>query len=199
MEKKAKLSRGYVEKLKSRFERETCEECGNSWLKSNKNKCMSSKCSIGMKNLRERQLSSIDEKIEKITVELKGLMLEKKFMVDNEDVYCEEARWGKKCYCSREVNSEATDFEYRFNCGCCSDSPLEIFPYMVKNDVKIYSSPSCFKVGERNSYGTGVIPYDGWDEKLIEEGISEEVIEKVKQHLKHRAPEKPDDDDDDWD
>ena len=196
MEKKARLPEGYVKKMNSRFERETCEECGNSWLKHNKNKCTSLRCSIGMKNLREDMLCELDKQIDEATINLKNLIIKKKFIMDNDDVYFETARWGKECCCSRKVNSNVTDFEYRFNCGCCSDSPLEVFPYVMRGDVKIYSSPSCFKVGERNACGTGVVPYDNWNERLRKENISESVIEKIKQHLERHAPEDFDDDDD---
>lgn len=38
-------------------------------------------------------------------------------------------RWEKEAFYSSAVNARATGYEQRYNCGCCSDSPLEIWPY----------------------------------------------------------------------
>ena len=59
-------------------------------------------------------------------------------------------RWEKVAYFSKEANSKVTNYDCRHNCGCCNDSPLEIWPYVETSDGKVYSDPASFMVGERD-------------------------------------------------
>ena len=91
-------------------------------------------------------------------------------------------RWGKIVYCSASVNTKVTDYEQRFNCGCCSDSPLEIWPYLNISLGKVYSDPACFQIGERDDYGdcnAGVRAYPDWKKKLRDVGIPEDIVTKI--------------------
>ena len=82
------------------------------------------------------------------------------------------------------VNSQATDFEAAHNCGCCNDSPLEIWPYIKLTDhtgqeLRLYAEGIPFRVGEKNPWGYGDISYPGWEEKLRKASIPEVVIQRV--------------------
>jgi hypothetical protein len=46
------------------------------------------------------------------------------------DLEIEVGRWNKKVYSSKTVNGIVDNYETRFNCGCCSDSPYEVWPYL---------------------------------------------------------------------
>lgn len=91
-------------------------------------------------------------------------------------------RWEKVVWCSKAVNAQATEYDRRFNCGCCSDSPLEIWPYLETEFGKVYSDPPEFKLGEKH-WISGAKPYAGWKDKLREAGIREEIIEGVQAYF----------------
>jgi len=172
--------------------KEVCKECGSAWYTDVRNECVSEKCSIGIKNLRKSYISRLDSRIEETTLKLRELILEKNFLEKYDDLYIEVHRWNKECYCSRMVNSKVTHADIRFNCGCCSDSPLEVFPYLIRDGRKVYSSPSCFVVGEK--YGFGVSPDFDWEKDFKDNDISDDVINEIKIYLEKNNP-----DDLDWD
>lgn len=101
-------------------------------------------------------------------------------------------RWNKIAYYSRSVNEKTDNYDIRHNCGCCSDSPLEIWPFIETESGRIYSDPPSFMVGQRDAWRGGDEPYTGWDDKLRAVGISEELIQRVACHFD--PPEEEDDD-----
>ena len=106
------------------------------------------------------------------------------------DLRRSEGRWKKVVFCSKSVNSKVNRFDIRHNCGCCADSPLEIWPYLESAEFgKIYSDPPKFVVGEKNPIFHGDTPYKGWDEKMRAEGIPEDVIGPVAQIFKEAEAE----------
>ena len=89
-------------------------------------------------------------------------------------------RWDKIAYYSASVNSLVTDYNSRHNCGCCSDSPLEVWPYLKTEFGNVYSDPPSFMVGERDyDEPGGERAYPEWQDKLKAKNISEAVIEKI--------------------
>lgn len=90
-------------------------------------------------------------------------------------------RWGKVAYYSASVNALTNDYDYRYNCGCCSDSPLEIWPYLETPNGRVYSDPPSFMVGEKSYHGPR--PYSNWEEDLRKAGISDPIIERVQGHF----------------
>lgn len=87
-------------------------------------------------------------------------------------------RWKKVVLRSALANPQVTDFDQRFNCGCCSDSPLEVWPYVETPDGRVYSNPACFMVGEK-TYSRKVLPYPEWDKELRKAGIPAELIDRI--------------------
>jgi hypothetical protein len=98
-------------------------------------------------------------------------------------------RWQKERFCSKGANAKATDYDMSHNCGCCADSPLEVWPYTEQDGVRIYSDPPSFTVGEKNGYGYGETPYPGWDAKMREANIPEPLIDRVRMYLEAHPPE----------
>lgn len=93
-------------------------------------------------------------------------------------------RWNKVAYYSPTVNEKITDYDMRHNCGCCNDSPLEIWPFAETPVGKVYSDPPVFVVGERHYYH-GDKPYAGWRKKLVDAHIPEAIIEKIAYHFQY--------------
>lgn len=91
-------------------------------------------------------------------------------------------RWNKVAYYSASVNSKVDQVEFRYNCGCCSDSPLEAWPYLNTTEGRVYSDPPCFQVGEKHYLGGGR-PYSDWRSRLEKVGLSEVVIQLVSDHF----------------
>ena len=91
-------------------------------------------------------------------------------------------RWDKIAFCSDSVNNKVTNYETRFNCGCCSDSPLEVWFYLEVNIdgrmKKIYSDPPYFYIGSRNNY-VFCKADPGWEKPLYNANISESIIQMV--------------------
>lgn len=98
-------------------------------------------------------------------------------------------RWNKVAYYSKDVNALVDRFDMRHNCGCCNDSPLEIWPYLETPLGKVYSEPSMFRVGEKEPFYHGDIPYKGWDKTMRDAGIPEPLIGAVKVHFRREADE----------
>jgi hypothetical protein len=98
-------------------------------------------------------------------------------------------RWEKVRYCSASVNGSVQRFDIAHNCGCCSDSPLEVWPYLETEDGNVYSDPCCFRVGEKNPMFYADVPYEGWDEKMRAVGIPELIIGAVSMHFQREKKE----------
>jgi len=95
-------------------------------------------------------------------------------------------RWNKVAYCSASVNGEAVEADIRHNCGCCNDSPLEVWPYVQTEHGKVYSDPPCFVVGEKH-WISGDVSLPGWKDKLRQAGLPENLITRVSAHFREDA------------
>jgi hypothetical protein len=101
-------------------------------------------------------------------------------------------RWGKTRLFARDVNSRANRFSLGYNCGCCDDSPLELWVYIETEFGDVYSDPPYFRIGEKHWKG-GDSPYPEWKKGLIEAGIPEVIIEDVSKHFKKCRQKRIDD------
>lgn len=90
-----------------------------------------------------------------------------------------EGRWKKVAYYSPAVNRVATGVDIRHNCGCCSDSPVEAWPFADTPEGPVYTDPPKFWVGKRDPYEGGEQADEDWDLKMREAGIPEPVIARV--------------------
>ena len=126
----------------------------------------------------------------------------KALLVEFPDLKISTDRWRRQRYTSRTVNARATQVDFRHNCGCCPDSPLEARPYIETMGVQVFAQPDRYFVGERYD---GIYEYEasGWEERMRKEDISDAAIEKVRAYLAaHEPPPYRDafeDDDDDLD
>lgn len=98
-------------------------------------------------------------------------------------------RWNKVAYYTRDVNALVDRFDIRHNCGCCNDSPLEIWPYLETPLGKVYSDPSMFRVGQKEPFYHGDVPYKGWDKQMRDAGIPEAIVGAVSMHFRRQADE----------
>jgi len=98
-------------------------------------------------------------------------------------------RWKTVRYCSDTVNTRADKCEIRYNCGCCSDSPLEVWPYVDTEFGQVFTDPPVFQVGEKH-WIAGDRPNEGWKQLLRDEGIQETIIELVADRFKRGVEER---------
>jgi len=103
------------------------------------------------------------------------------------DLRVHVGRWSKVAYCTKEANPHAIHHDLRHNCGCCRDSPLELWPYMMVGEDRIYSEPPCIQIGERSEHGDR--PYPGWADKLKDAGLPEELIRTIKGYFREEKRE----------
>lgn len=100
------------------------------------------------------------------------------------DLRIYEGRWKKIVYYSKLVNSQVDNYDLRHNCGCCNDSPLELWPYIETKYGKIYSSPPRFVIGQRDYIcDCGDTPYENWEKDLIDNNIPESIVNKIKNYF----------------
>jgi hypothetical protein len=99
------------------------------------------------------------------------------------DLEKQVGRWNKVAYSSKTVNGLVNRFDLRHNCGCCNDSPVEVWPYLETEHGNVYSNPSKFVVGEKGYYG-GDVPYKNWEKELQNAGIPDVIIGAIKMHFK---------------
>jgi hypothetical protein len=132
-------------------------------------------------------MTTIQEEIESLKKEAAGKLLEaeklQRLLTAYPDLQKHVGRWKKVAYCSASVNSKVNRFDLHHNCGCCTDSPLEFWPYLETPDGNVYANPPSFQVGEKHYMG-GDVPYSGWKERLEKVGIPEAVIGAVVMHFK---------------
>lgn len=100
-----------------------------------------------------------------------------------------EGRWKRIVYSSALVNEQATDVFFRFNCGCCGDSPLEAWPYVKTEHGDVYTSPAYFSVGEKH-WISGAKPDAQWEATLRQAKLSEAVIERVRERFAYDRTER---------
>lgn len=124
----------------------------------------------------QENINELQKEIENKQVELDNL---KKLLELYPDLKKHVSRWGYVKYCSKSVNSICDNYDLGYNCGCCEDSPLELWLYKETEYGKVYSDPTGIMIGEKNPYYMCDAPYDGWKEKLREYNISEDIINKV--------------------
>jgi hypothetical protein len=116
------------------------------------------------------------EAAEKLTLANRLTQLKKQFP----DLREVTGRWNKVVYASKQANDKVEAFEWRRNCGCCADSPIEVWFYLVTELGRVYSDPPMFFVGEQNPDTYRPEPRTGWDEDLIRAAIPERMIGEVK-------------------
>lgn len=102
-------------------------------------------------------------------------------------------RWGTVRYYSRSVNTKVERFELRHNCGCCADSPVEVWPYIETPHGNVYSDPPRFQCGERDPWSYRDRPYGGWQEEFRKAEIPDVIIGALEIHFGDAddAPEDP--------
>jgi hypothetical protein len=105
-------------------------------------------------------------------------------------------RWNTVRFYSASVNADVEKASIGHNCGCCPDSPLEVWPYIETEFGKVHSDPPVFTVGE-GSWGGGDVAYDDWESKMKEAGIHEGVIQMVRNHFQEYGYDPYADDDED--
>lgn len=98
-------------------------------------------------------------------------------------------RWGKVAYCSKSVNSKVNRFDLRHSCGCCTDSLLELWPYLETPDGNVYSDPPVFWIGEQH-WIAGDLPKKGWRRELRAAGIPEVIIQAAEDHFRRGAEDR---------
>jgi hypothetical protein len=138
-------------------------------------------------------MSGIQAELDKLSKEAEEKRVEAERLVrlsaEFPDLRKHVGRWNKVAYCSASVNSRVGRFELRHNCGCCPDSPLELWPYLETPNGNVYSDPPSFQVGEKYYLG-GDRPYPGWEEKLKAVGLPEIIIGAVGMYFKQCKEER---------
>lgn len=123
------------------------------------------------------ELKALKEKQNKEKEELDKLEKLKELYPDLE-VYT--GRWNKKVYSSKLANASVDSYDERYNCGCCGDSPLEIWPYKETENGRIYSSPAKFTIANRNDFQpAGYVLYDNWKDVLVNADLNKDFINKA--------------------
>lgn len=109
-------------------------------------------------------------------------------------------RWQNKRFCSKSVNGRADQVDFRFNCGCCTDSPCEARPYIETLGVQVFADPDRYWIGERCDWGSNyraVTEDPRWEGAMRKQGISEEAIRITRRYLDANSPQPDDEDEDD--
>ena len=93
-------------------------------------------------------------------------------------------RWNNEYFNTSEINPVANKIDVHYNCSCCSDSSLMLNCFIEFNELKIYGSPFELCIGEKNSCGSGTIPFEKWEEKVRKENYSDSIIEQINNYFK---------------
>lgn len=124
----------------------------------------------------QQKLKELKDQAQKATEEITKLEGLLKIFPDLEVT---KDRWGTVRYYANSANDLVNDYYTKHSCGCCSDSPLFVYPYLYVEGVKVHSKPDHFCIGEKNAWGTGEI-YDPDSVKaLVEKNISDIVVKQI--------------------
>lgn len=120
--------------------------------------------------------------------ELDTLNIKIKLLKDFPDLHKSIDRWSRVRLYSKQANAQTNDVDINHNCGCCNDSPLEARPFILINNIKVFSDPDRFTVGQKVDYGCGDKAYDDWQNALRKENIPEIIIEKIQEYFTENPP-----------
>lgn len=130
---------------------------------------------------------SLEKEIQKTKEEAAAKVVEaerlEKLMASFPDIKKHTSRWGAVRYYTKVINTIANRFDIKHSCGCCSDSPLEVWPYAETPVGNVYSDPPRFTIGEKHWMG-GDVASEGWKDGLREAGIPEDMIGAMGMHFK---------------
>jgi hypothetical protein len=101
-------------------------------------------------------------------------------LVKYPDIHYHTNRWKVKRLVSNKVNSICDNTDISHNCGCCNDSPIEVWPYIKEGDIKIFAKGIPISPGQKGYYG-GECPDDNWEDKFRNNNMSEIIIKQVQQ------------------
>jgi hypothetical protein len=128
----------------------------------------------------QEQIQKIKNSIAKQETELANLAVAE---IEFPDLKIHINRWNTQRCTSTKAITLADKCEIAHNCGCCNDSPTELWPYTEFNGLKIFAEGIPFHIGER-CYCYGEKEYDGWQEKLRAKGLREEIITQAEEWFK---------------
>jgi hypothetical protein len=141
-----------------------------------------------VKPLFPEKTMTIEEKIESIKNEIEKLQSEWILMEGAQATYPDlkvhTNRWNKVRYTSAKAIALADKCDIAHNCGCCNDSPIELWPYMeykpggIHVAFQIYAEGIPFRIGEK-CWCYGEKEYEGWQDKLRAKGLREEIIQQA--------------------
>lgn len=92
------------------------------------------------------------------------------------DLQVYTTRSKRNLYYSSLVNTQATNYEKSYSCGCCPDSEVRVSPYLETSLGRVYSDPPTFTIGELSYFDR---PFSGWDERLRAKSIPEPIIDRL--------------------
>jgi hypothetical protein len=147
----------------------------------------------------ETKQKELQRDIEKCEEQLKEIeMLSHEFP----DIQVSRDRWDHEFYTAKSANVSVTSAWFNHNCGCCADSPLQMWPYLEVNGTRIHSDPMKFMIGEKCPNCSRDIADPGWERDLQKSGIPDAVIEVGRDYFSENSCSgscyDEDDDEDDY-
>lgn len=129
----------------------------------------------------------MNDYINKLELEISKLIQKKqnieKILEIYPDLETRLDRWNKEYFVSKMATPQMTECHIHHNCGCCSDSPVEVKPYIMVDGFKINANPLSVFVGEKDPYKYRDIRYPDWKERLEEAGYSQSIIDRANSYF----------------
>ena len=147
------------------------------------------------KRIAEAARLAVPKEIEKLRKEADEKIAEAerlgRLLAKYPDLTQHSTRAGWHRYSSKSVNGlvDKLSFTHTCSCGRCNDSPLDVYLHIETPEGPIYSEPPNFYVGIQESLYGGDLPRKGWQADLRAAGVSETVIDAVKEHFRKAAEE----------
>lgn len=94
------------------------------------------------------------------------------------DIGYYQGRW-TKFLCSPSVNKLCDNYELAYSCGCCDDAALYVRPYIIIENIKVYSDPPQICIGKTDRHAYDILNYE-WPNILLEHNIPHQIIDKIK-------------------
>lgn len=109
----------------------------------------------------------IQEKIDKLkaeTLKFDKEIARLKLIVEKfPDAFVAQDRWKNERVFSKTASPLCDQYDWKHSCGCCADSPVQVWPYLETEFGKVFAAEAPFYVMARDEHGMGIYLRNGFD------------------------------------
>lgn len=79
------------------------------------------------------------------------------------DAFVSQDRWKNERVFSKIASPLCDKYDWKHSCGCCPDSPVQVWPYLETEFGKVFAAEAPFYVMNRDEHGMGIYLRNDFD------------------------------------